>query len=113
MAQAFERVLLDAAYCDLTIEDEEDIEEDNDEKMDVDWDIYCENIETRSSPSNTPFIEFGGKPISIEQNMGAQMPQPGEPDVVQGPDDNDDRGDDHRRRTDCSGNANGNRDNND
>ncbi|EYB93042.1 hypothetical protein Y032_0187g1132 [Ancylostoma ceylanicum] len=39
MAEAFERVLLDAAYCGLTIEDEEDIEEDNDEKMDNDWDI--------------------------------------------------------------------------
>ncbi|EYB98593.1 hypothetical protein Y032_0130g1555 [Ancylostoma ceylanicum] len=52
MAEASERVLLDAAYCDLTIEDEKDLEEDNDEKMDVDWDIECENIETRSSPSN-------------------------------------------------------------
>ncbi|EYC07794.1 hypothetical protein Y032_0069g399 [Ancylostoma ceylanicum] len=67
MAEAFERVLLDAAYCDLTIEDEENVEEDNDEKMDVDWDVDCENIGTRSSPSNTPFIEFGGKPIPIEQ----------------------------------------------
>ncbi|EYC10014.1 hypothetical protein Y032_0058g2942 [Ancylostoma ceylanicum] len=52
MAETFDRVLLDAAYCDLTIEDEKDLEEDNDEKMDVDWDIDCENIETRSSPSN-------------------------------------------------------------
>ncbi|EYB81718.1 hypothetical protein Y032_0375g233 [Ancylostoma ceylanicum] len=33
MAEAFERVLLDAAYSDLTVEDEEYIEEDNDEKM--------------------------------------------------------------------------------
>ncbi|EYC44216.1 hypothetical protein Y032_0468g2010 [Ancylostoma ceylanicum] len=67
MAEAFERVLLYAAYCDLTVEDEENVEEDNDEKMDVDWDIDCENIGTRSSPSSTPFIEFGGKPIPIEQ----------------------------------------------
>ncbi|EYC40403.1 hypothetical protein Y032_0613g671 [Ancylostoma ceylanicum] len=69
MAEAFERVLLDAAYCDLTIEDEEDLEEDrdNDEKMDVDWEMDCENIETHSSPSNAPFIEFGGKPVPIEQ----------------------------------------------
>ncbi|EYB86491.1 hypothetical protein Y032_0278g1172 [Ancylostoma ceylanicum] len=67
MAEAFERVLLDAAYCDLTVEDEEDLEEDNDEKMDVDWDTDCENIETGSSPSNTPFIELGSKPIPIEQ----------------------------------------------
>ncbi|EYB97894.1 hypothetical protein Y032_0136g1984 [Ancylostoma ceylanicum] len=67
MAEAFERVLLDAAYCDLTREDEEDLEEANDEKMDVNRDIDYENIETRSSPSNTPFIEFMGKPIPIEQ----------------------------------------------
>ncbi|EYC14610.1 hypothetical protein Y032_0040g305 [Ancylostoma ceylanicum] len=66
MAEAFKRVLLDAAYCDLSIEDEEDLEANNDEKMDVDWDRDCENIETRSSPSNNPFIEFGGKPIPIE-----------------------------------------------
>ncbi|EYC09227.1 hypothetical protein Y032_0009g720 [Ancylostoma ceylanicum] len=52
MAEASDRVLLDAAYCNLTIEDEKDLEEDNDEKMDVDWDIDCMNIETRSSPSN-------------------------------------------------------------
>ncbi|EYB81733.1 hypothetical protein Y032_0375g242 [Ancylostoma ceylanicum] len=52
MAEASDGVLLDAAYCDLTIEDEKDLEEDNDEKKDVDWDIDCENIETRSSPSN-------------------------------------------------------------
>ncbi|EYC25545.1 hypothetical protein Y032_0011g1268 [Ancylostoma ceylanicum] len=39
MAEAFERVLPDAAYCGLTVEDEEDIEEDNDKKMDIDWDI--------------------------------------------------------------------------
>ncbi|EYB85836.1 hypothetical protein Y032_0290g1551 [Ancylostoma ceylanicum] len=43
MAEAFERVLLDAAYCDLAIEDEEDLEEDNNEKMDVDWDTDCEH----------------------------------------------------------------------
>ncbi|EYC24174.1 hypothetical protein Y032_0014g2367 [Ancylostoma ceylanicum] len=67
MVEAFERVLLDAAYCDLTIEDEEDLKEDNNEKMNIDWDIDCENIGTRSSPSNTPFIEFGGKHIPIEQ----------------------------------------------
>ncbi|EYB86561.1 hypothetical protein Y032_0204g1877 [Ancylostoma ceylanicum] len=67
MAEAFERVLLGAAYCDLTVEDMEDLEEDNDEKMDVDWDIDCENIETRSSPSNTPLIEFGGKSTPTEQ----------------------------------------------
>ncbi|EYC16205.1 hypothetical protein Y032_0034g2856 [Ancylostoma ceylanicum] len=52
MVEAFDRVLLDAAYCDLTIENEEDLEGDNDKKMDVDWDIECENIETRASPSN-------------------------------------------------------------
>ncbi|EYC44176.1 hypothetical protein Y032_0470g2035 [Ancylostoma ceylanicum] len=58
MAEAFERVLLDAAHCDLTIEDEEDLEEDrdNDEKMDVNWEMDCEDIETHSSPSNAPFI---------------------------------------------------------
>ncbi|EYC26403.1 hypothetical protein Y032_0010g1135 [Ancylostoma ceylanicum] len=67
MAEAFQRVLLDAAYCDITIENEENVEEDNDEKMDVHWDIDCENIGTRSSPSNTPFIEFGSKPIPIQQ----------------------------------------------
>ncbi|EYB85832.1 hypothetical protein Y032_0290g1547 [Ancylostoma ceylanicum] len=69
MAEAFERVLLDAAYCDLSIEDEEDLEANNDEKMDIDWDIDCENIRTRSSPSNTSYIEFGGKPIPIEQDI--------------------------------------------
>ncbi|EYB88319.1 hypothetical protein Y032_0249g125 [Ancylostoma ceylanicum] len=36
MAEAFKRDLLDAAYCDLTIEDDE---EDNAENMDVDWDL--------------------------------------------------------------------------
>ncbi|EYC01515.1 hypothetical protein Y032_0106g3736 [Ancylostoma ceylanicum] len=41
MAEAFERVLPDAAYCGLTIEDEEDIKEDNEEKMDIDWEIDC------------------------------------------------------------------------
>ncbi|EYC14089.1 hypothetical protein Y032_0042g712 [Ancylostoma ceylanicum] len=61
MAEAFESVLVDAAYSDLTIEDEEDLEEDNNKKMDVDWDINCANIETRSSRSNAPFIQFGGK----------------------------------------------------
>ncbi|EYB92029.1 hypothetical protein Y032_0199g1676 [Ancylostoma ceylanicum] len=67
MAEASERILLDAVYCASTIEDEEYIEENNAEKMDVDWDMVCENIETRSSPWNTPFIEFGSKPIPIEQ----------------------------------------------
>ncbi|EYC36293.1 hypothetical protein Y032_0912g3010 [Ancylostoma ceylanicum] len=67
MAEAFERVLLDAAYIYLTIEDEEDIEEDNDEKMDVDWDIDCENMESRSSPSYTPFIEFGVSPYLLNR----------------------------------------------
>ncbi|EYC36255.1 hypothetical protein Y032_0914g3026 [Ancylostoma ceylanicum] len=62
MAEAFERDLLDAAYCDLTIEDEEDLKENNDEKMGVDWDMDCENIRTRSSSSNTPFVKFVGKP---------------------------------------------------
>ncbi|EYC24791.1 hypothetical protein Y032_0013g2110 [Ancylostoma ceylanicum] len=64
MAEASERILLDAVYCASTIEDEEYIEEN---KIDVDWDKVCENIETRSSPWNTPFIEFGSKPIPIEQ----------------------------------------------
>ncbi|EYC36877.1 hypothetical protein Y032_0847g2665 [Ancylostoma ceylanicum] len=68
MAEAFERVLLNVAYCDSTIEDEECLD-DNDEKMDVDWDVHCENIETRSSPSNTPFIESGGKPTPTEQSL--------------------------------------------
>ncbi|EYC11136.1 hypothetical protein Y032_0052g2241 [Ancylostoma ceylanicum] len=49
MAEAFERDLLDATYCDLMIEDDE---EDNDENMDVDWDVDSKNIETRSSSSN-------------------------------------------------------------
>ncbi|EYC16180.1 hypothetical protein Y032_0034g2843 [Ancylostoma ceylanicum] len=66
MAEAFERVLLEAAYYEMTIEDEEDLEDDNDEKMDFDRDIDCENMETRCSPSNAPFIEFVDKPISIE-----------------------------------------------
>ncbi|EYC10145.1 hypothetical protein Y032_0057g2788 [Ancylostoma ceylanicum] len=66
MAEAFERVLLNVAYCDSTVEDEESLD-DNDEKMDVDWNVDCENIETRSSPSNTPFIESVGKPIPTEQ----------------------------------------------
>ncbi|EYC05487.1 hypothetical protein Y032_0082g1613 [Ancylostoma ceylanicum] len=35
--------------------------------MDIDWDMDYENIRTRSSPSNTSFIEFGDKPIPIEQ----------------------------------------------
>ncbi|EYB91257.1 hypothetical protein Y032_0208g2078 [Ancylostoma ceylanicum] len=38
MAEAFERVLLDAAFSELMIQDEEYLD-DNDEKMDVDWDI--------------------------------------------------------------------------
>ncbi|EYB99773.1 hypothetical protein Y032_0120g929 [Ancylostoma ceylanicum] len=63
MAEAFERVLFDAAHSDLTIEDEKD-PEDNDEKMDVDWNVDCEKIETRSS---SLFIDFGGEPIPIEQ----------------------------------------------
>ncbi|EYC24558.1 hypothetical protein Y032_0013g1969 [Ancylostoma ceylanicum] len=67
MAKAFERVLLEVALCDLKIEEEEDLEEDNDGKMEVDCDIDCENIETRRSPLNDPFIEFVGMPISIEQ----------------------------------------------
>ncbi|EYC17750.1 hypothetical protein Y032_0029g1849 [Ancylostoma ceylanicum] len=67
MAETFERVLLDAAYCDSTIEDEEYLEEDNAEKMEGDWDRDCENIETRSSLSTAPFIEFGIKLILIEQ----------------------------------------------
>ncbi|EYC45237.1 hypothetical protein Y032_0435g1423 [Ancylostoma ceylanicum] len=70
MAEAFERFLLDAAYCDLTTEDEENVEEDNDEKMDVDWDTDCENIGTRSSPSNTPFIEFGASPYLLSRYFG-------------------------------------------
>ncbi|EYC13931.1 hypothetical protein Y032_0042g607 [Ancylostoma ceylanicum] len=49
MAEAFDRVLLDAAYSDSTIEDKEYLEEDNNEKMDVDCDIDCGNIETSSS----------------------------------------------------------------
>ncbi|EYC09492.1 hypothetical protein Y032_0060g3146 [Ancylostoma ceylanicum] len=49
MAEAFEKVLLDVASCDLTIEDEEYIEEDNDEKMDIVSDIDCEDIETHCS----------------------------------------------------------------
>ncbi|EYC20608.1 hypothetical protein Y032_0021g308 [Ancylostoma ceylanicum] len=56
-----------AFYCASTIEDEEYIKENNAEKMDVDWDMDCENIETRSSSSNTLFIEFGRKRIPIEQ----------------------------------------------
>ncbi|EYC40948.1 hypothetical protein Y032_0588g355 [Ancylostoma ceylanicum] len=67
MVEASERVLLDAVYCASTIEDERCIEENNAEKMDVDWDMDCENIETRCSSSNTPFIEFGSKRIPIEQ----------------------------------------------
>ncbi|EYB88946.1 hypothetical protein Y032_0239g3323 [Ancylostoma ceylanicum] len=67
MAGAFERVLLDVAYSEFAEEDEEDLEEDNDEKMLVNWDMDRENIETRSSPSTAPFIEFGGKPIPIGQ----------------------------------------------
>ncbi|EYC05661.1 hypothetical protein Y032_0081g1509 [Ancylostoma ceylanicum] len=67
MAEAFEGVLLDAAYCDLTIESGEDLEEDNDEKMDIDWDIDCENIGTRSSSSNTPFIDFGASPYLLNR----------------------------------------------
>ncbi|EYC13780.1 hypothetical protein Y032_0042g524 [Ancylostoma ceylanicum] len=70
MAGAFKIVLPDVLYCDLTVEDEEDVEEANDEKMHVDWDIDCENIETRSSPSNASFIEFRGKPIPMEQVFG-------------------------------------------
>ncbi|EYC03313.1 hypothetical protein Y032_0095g2867 [Ancylostoma ceylanicum] len=70
MTEAFERVLLDAAYCDLTIEDEEDLQEDNDEKMDVDWDTDCENIGTRSSSSNTPFIECGASPYLLNRCFG-------------------------------------------
>ncbi|EYC13932.1 hypothetical protein Y032_0042g607 [Ancylostoma ceylanicum] len=42
MAEAFDRVLLDAAYSDSTIEDKEYLEEDNNEKMDVDCDIDCD-----------------------------------------------------------------------
>ncbi|EYB92744.1 hypothetical protein Y032_0190g1241 [Ancylostoma ceylanicum] len=53
MAEAFGRVQLEAAYYEMMIEDEEDLEKDNDEKMDVDPDSDCENIETRSSPSNS------------------------------------------------------------
>ncbi|EYC21993.1 hypothetical protein Y032_0018g3651 [Ancylostoma ceylanicum] len=59
MAEAFERVLLDAAYSDLATKDDENLEEDNDEKMDVVWDIDCENIETRSSPSKAPSSNSG------------------------------------------------------
>ncbi|EYB96970.1 hypothetical protein Y032_0145g2514 [Ancylostoma ceylanicum] len=70
MAEAFERVLPDAAYSGLTIEDEEDIEEDNDEKMNIDWDIDCENIGTRSSPSDTPFIEFGASAYLSDRYFG-------------------------------------------
>ncbi|EYC38780.1 hypothetical protein Y032_0696g1609 [Ancylostoma ceylanicum] len=46
MAKAFERVFLDAAYSDLMTEGEEGHEEDNDEKMNADWDIDRENIGT-------------------------------------------------------------------
>ncbi|EYC05854.1 hypothetical protein Y032_0080g1401 [Ancylostoma ceylanicum] len=65
--ELLKRILLDAAYSDLTVEDEEYLEENDDEQMDVDWDMDCEDIETRSSSSNTPFIKFGGESIPIEQ----------------------------------------------
>ncbi|EYC29286.1 hypothetical protein Y032_0006g2886 [Ancylostoma ceylanicum] len=60
MTKAFER---DADHSDLTVQDNEYFD-DNDENMDVDWDIDCGNIETRSSPL---VIEFGGNPIPIKQ----------------------------------------------
>ncbi|EYC32568.1 hypothetical protein Y032_0003g1661 [Ancylostoma ceylanicum] len=65
MTEAFESVLLEAAHYDMRIEDEEDLEEGNDEKMDVDPDLNRENIETSSSPSTAPSIEFGGKPMLL------------------------------------------------
>ncbi|EYC28152.1 hypothetical protein Y032_0008g360 [Ancylostoma ceylanicum] len=51
-----------AAYSNLTIQDQGYFDV-NDEKMDVNWNIDCRTIETRSSPL---VIEFGGKPIPIE-----------------------------------------------
>ncbi|EYC21068.1 hypothetical protein Y032_0020g210 [Ancylostoma ceylanicum] len=39
MEENFARVLLDAAHSNLTMEDEEDLEGDNDVRMDVDWAI--------------------------------------------------------------------------
>ncbi|EYC28873.1 hypothetical protein Y032_0007g3471 [Ancylostoma ceylanicum] len=44
------KVLLDNAHCDLAREDKEDLEANNDEKMDVNWDKDCGNIGARSSP---------------------------------------------------------------
>ncbi|EYC17494.1 hypothetical protein Y032_0030g2087 [Ancylostoma ceylanicum] len=58
MAEVFESVLLNAAYSDLTIQNEEYLD-DSDEKMDIDWNIDCGNIETRSS---LLVIEFGASP---------------------------------------------------
>ncbi|EYB81507.1 hypothetical protein Y032_0381g356 [Ancylostoma ceylanicum] len=70
MAEASERILLDAVYCASTIEDEEYIEENNAEKMDVDWDMVCENIETRSSPWNTRSSNSGASPYLLNRYFG-------------------------------------------
>ncbi|KAL6723368.1 hypothetical protein Aduo_018380 [Ancylostoma duodenale] len=39
LAEAFGRILLEAAHCELTIADEEELEVDDEEKMDEEWDI--------------------------------------------------------------------------
>ncbi|EYC45399.1 hypothetical protein Y032_0429g1301 [Ancylostoma ceylanicum] len=70
MAEAFESVQLEAASYEMMTEDEEDLEEGNDEKMDIDWDIDCENIGTLSSPSNTPFIEFRASAYLSDRYFG-------------------------------------------
>ncbi|EYC14628.1 hypothetical protein Y032_0040g312 [Ancylostoma ceylanicum] len=62
MTEAFERVLLDAANCNLTIEDEEDLEAGNDKIMNADWDILmnpelkAENFTFRNSYVHVDYI---------------------------------------------------------
>ncbi|KAL6730123.1 hypothetical protein Aduo_001118 [Ancylostoma duodenale] len=68
LAEAFGRILLEAAHCELTIADEEELEVDDEEKMDEEWDIMSEIDEVCSPlPYESGFVGFGGKPIPVEQ----------------------------------------------
>ncbi|EYC17838.1 hypothetical protein Y032_0029g1901 [Ancylostoma ceylanicum] len=42
MAEAFGRILLEASYSELAIAEEEDLEVDDDEKIDREWDMMSE-----------------------------------------------------------------------